>query len=35
MRSPLLGRAVVIVEAVRTQIGRGHLEQGYYKDLQT
>jgi acetyl-CoA acetyltransferase family protein len=27
------GREVVIVEAVRTPIGRGHLEKGYYKDL--
>src|SRR3954453_23056603 len=26
------GRAVVIVEAVRTPIGRGHPEKGYYKD---
>ena len=26
------GREVVIVEAVRTPIGRGHLEKGYYKD---
>src|ERR671935_380220 len=25
------GREVVIVEAVRTPIGRGHLEKGYYK----
>ncbi|TMK42094.1 MAG: thiolase family protein [Actinobacteria bacterium] len=28
----LQGREVVIVEAVRTPIGRGHLEKGYYKD---
>jgi acetyl-CoA acyltransferase len=28
-----LGREVVIVEAVRTPIGRGHREKGYYKDL--
>jgi acetyl-CoA acyltransferase len=28
-----LGREVVIVEAVRTPIGRGHPEKGYYKDL--
>src|SRR5438034_732871 len=28
-----LGREVVIVEAVRTPIGRGHLEKGYYKDV--
>ena len=27
------GREVVIVEAARTPIGRGHLEKGYYKDL--
>ncbi|MGC1166547.1 MAG: thiolase family protein [Solirubrobacterales bacterium] len=27
------GREVVIVEAVRTPIGRGHAEKGYYKDL--
>lgn len=33
MTSPLLRREVVIVEAVRTAIGRGHLEKGYYKDL--
>ena len=26
------GREVVIVEAVRTPVGRGHLEKGYYKD---
>src|SRR3954466_10097059 len=26
------GRDVVIVEAVRTPIGRGHREKGYYKD---
>ena len=26
------GREVVIVEAVRTPIGRGHLEKGYYKN---
>jgi acetyl-CoA acyltransferase len=31
MRQPL-GREVVIVEAVRTPIGRGHKEKGYYKD---
>ncbi len=31
MRQPD-GREVVIVEAVRTPIGRGHLEKGYYKD---
>jgi acetyl-CoA acyltransferase len=28
----LQGREVVIVEAVRTPIGRGHAEKGYYKD---
>src|SRR3954464_7852659 len=27
-----LGREVVIVEAVRTPVGRGHREKGYYKD---
>src|SRR6266446_5961809 len=27
------GREVVIVEAVRTPVGRGHLERGYYKDV--
>jgi acetyl-CoA acyltransferase len=27
------GREVVIVEAVRTPIGRGHPQKGYYKDL--
>src|SRR3954454_9082069 len=27
------GREVVIVEAVRTPVGRGHAEKGYYKDL--
>jgi acetyl-CoA acyltransferase len=31
MREPA-GREVVIVEAVRTPIGRGHREKGYYKD---
>ena len=31
MRQPE-GREVVIVEAVRTPIGRGHTEKGYYKD---
>src|SRR2546430_7911275 len=31
MRQPQ-GREVVIVEAVRTPIGRGHKEKGYYKD---
>ena len=31
MRQPE-GREVVIVEAVRTPIGRGHKEKGYYKD---
>jgi acetyl-CoA acyltransferase len=30
---PFDGREVVIVEAARTPIGRGHLEKGYYKDL--
>jgi acetyl-CoA acyltransferase len=32
MRQPQ-GREVVIVEAVRTPIGRGHREKGYYKDV--
>jgi acetyl-CoA acyltransferase len=32
MRQPE-GREVVIVEAVRTPIGRGHNEKGYYKDV--
>ncbi len=32
MRGKLEGREVVIVEAVRTPIGRGHKEKGYYKD---
>src|SRR4051794_39664587 len=30
--SALNGREVVIVEAARTPIGRGHLEKGYYKN---
>jgi acetyl-CoA acetyltransferase family protein len=30
--SALSGREVVIVEAARTPIGRGHREKGYYKD---
>jgi acetyl-CoA acyltransferase len=30
---PQSGREVVIVEAVRTPIGRGHKEKGYYKDV--
>src|SRR6516164_4988442 len=29
---PANGREVVIIEAARTPIGRGHLEKGYYKD---
>src|SRR4051812_26920271 len=33
MSSRQQGREVVIVEAVRTPIGRGHPEKGYYKDL--
>jgi acetyl-CoA acyltransferase len=28
-----IGREVVIVEAVRTPVGRGHEEKGYYRDL--
>ncbi len=31
----MTGREVVIVEAVRTPIGRGHEEKGYYKDLHS
>src|SRR3978361_2223732 len=31
-RSGQQGREVVIVEAVRTPIGRGHPEKGYYRD---
>ena len=27
------GREVVIVEAVRTSVGRGHEEKGYYKEM--
>src|SRR6202008_595239 len=27
------GREVVIVEAVRTPVGRGHREKGYYRDV--
>jgi acetyl-CoA acyltransferase len=30
---PQSGREVVIVEAVRTPVGRGHPEKGYYKDV--
>ena len=30
---PQSGREVVIVEAVRAPIGRGHKEKGYYKDV--
>src|SRR5947209_11112814 len=29
---PETGREVMIIEAARTPIGRGHLEKGYYKD---
>ena len=29
---PQSGREVVIVEAVRTPVGRGHPEKGYYKN---
>jgi acetyl-CoA acyltransferase len=32
MKGAQQGREVVIVEAVRTPIGRGHPEKGYYKD---
>ncbi len=32
-KGALDGREVVIVEAVRTPVGRGHLEKGYYRDL--
>jgi acetyl-CoA acyltransferase len=31
--APQSGRETVILEAVRTPIGRGHLEKGYYKDM--
>ena len=27
------GREVVIVEAVRTPVGHGHPEEGYYRDV--
>jgi acetyl-CoA acyltransferase len=30
---PQTGREVVIVEAVRTPVGRGHPEKGYYRDV--
>ncbi len=30
---PQFGREVVIVEAARTPVGRGHPEKGYYKDV--
>src|SRR4051794_31962881 len=30
---PQSGREVVIVEAARTPVGRGHPEKGYYKDV--
>jgi acetyl-CoA acyltransferase len=33
MPSRLIGREVVIAEAVRTPIGRGHPEKGYYRDI--
>ena len=33
MLKGVLGREVVIVEAVRTPVGRGHPEKGYYKDV--
>ena len=29
----MLGREVVIVEAVRTPVGRGHPEKGQYSDV--
>jgi acetyl-CoA acyltransferase len=32
-RSSMQGREVVIIEAVRTPVGRGHLEKGYYKEV--
>jgi acetyl-CoA acetyltransferase family protein len=31
--NPIKGNEVVIVEAVRTPIGKGHPEKGYYKDV--
>jgi acetyl-CoA acyltransferase len=34
-KGKLQGREVVIVEAVRTPVGRGHKEKGYYKDLHS
>ena len=33
MPSTLIGREVVIAEAVRTPIGRGHPDKGYYRDV--
>src|SRR4030095_13748120 len=30
---PQSGREVVIVEAARTPVGRGHPEKGYYRDV--
>ena len=35
MSSTFGGREVVIVEAVRTPVGRGHEEKGYYKDVHS
>jgi acetyl-CoA acetyltransferase family protein len=32
-RMPTGGREVVIVEAVRTPVGRGHEQKGYYRDM--
>lgn len=33
MSKPMSGRDVVVIEAVRTPIGRGHREKGIYKDV--
>ena len=30
---PQTGREVVVAEAVRTPVGRGHPEKGYYRDV--
>ena len=32
-RTPLQGREVVIVEAARTPIGRGHQQKGIFRDV--
>ena len=33
VRSPLVGREVVIAEAMRTPMGKGHPEKGWYRDV--